>query len=117
MNLPLTEEQQPGPQNVLGEDEQQKLWRCLTHQRLARYVFYRQFPINPYVVGFFCPARGTVVELDATGDPERVRYEIQRRAAIEALGYKVLWIVPEELTASPEEVVRRIIECLEADAN
>ena len=117
MNVPLTEERQRRPDNVLGEDEQQKLWRCLTHQRLAGYVFYRQFPINPYVVGFFCPARGTVVELDATGDPERVRYETQRRAAIEALGYKVLWIDPEELTAAPEEVVRRIIECLEADAS
>ena len=117
MNLPLTEERQPRPDNVLGEGEQQKLWRCLTHQRLAGYVFYRQVPINPYVVGFFCPARGTVVELDATGDPERVRYETQRRTAIEALGYKVLWIDPEKLTAAPEEVVRRIIECLEADAN
>ena len=117
MNLALANEQQPGSEDVLGEDEQQKLWRCLTDRRLERYVFYRQFPINPYVVGFFCPARGTVVELDATGDPERVRYETQRRAALEALGYKVLWIDLEELTASPDEVVRRVLERLEEDAD
>ncbi len=111
----MTDEQHPTPEDVLGEVAQQKLWRCLTDRRLERYVFYRQFPINPYVVGFFCPARGTVVELDATGDPERVRYETQRRAALEALGYKVLWVDPGELTR-PEEVVRQVLECLETGA-
>lgn len=93
--------------------DEDKLWRCLTHERLARYVFYRKFPINPYVVDFFCPARGVIVQLDATADPERLRYETQRRAALEALGYRVLWIEPDELRSVPEEVIRKVIDCLE----
>ncbi len=113
----MTEERGPRPEDVLDEDEEQKLWRCLTHQRLSAYAFYRKFPINPYVVDFFCSARGVVVQLDATVDPERVRYEIQRRAALEALGFKVLWIDPEDLASSPEEVVGTVMKCLEEDAH
>lgn len=111
----MTDDQGPNSEDVLDDDEEQKLWRCLTHQRLSRYVFYRKFPINPYVVDFFCPARGIVVQLDATEDPERVRYETLRRAALEALGYRVLWIDPEELRRHPEEVVRSVAMCLEED--
>jgi very-short-patch-repair endonuclease len=109
----MTEERDRNSRRVLGDDAEQNLWRCLTHERLARYVFYRQFPINPYVVDFFCPARGTVVEIDETGDPQRVRYETMRRSALEALGYKVLWIDPSELAEDPEEVVRKVAERLE----
>ena len=47
---------------------------------------------------------------------DRIEAEMMK-AALEALGYKVLWIDLEELTSSPEEVVRRVIERLEEDAN
>jgi len=57
------------------------LWKLLRDRRLSGAKFRRQHPVGPYVVDFYCPSHGLVVELDGRShddhglqDQERERY-------------------------------------------
>jgi len=44
-------------------DAEQTIWSKIRRQQLG-YRFYRQRPIGPYIVDFFCPLHRLVIELD-----------------------------------------------------
>jgi very-short-patch-repair endonuclease len=59
-------------------DAGKRLWRFLRDKQLGGYRFRRQQPIGPYIVDFFCPQIGLVIELDggqhsSAVDDERTR--------------------------------------------
>ena len=41
-----------------------KLWMALRRRGVANLKFRRQHPIGPFIVDFFCPSAGLVVEVD-----------------------------------------------------
>jgi len=45
-------------------DAEQKLWYRLRRKQINGWQVYRQKPIGPYIVDFYCPATGLVIELD-----------------------------------------------------
>ncbi len=45
-------------------DAEQKLWYRLRRKQINGWQFYRQKPLGPYIVDFYCPSAGLVVELD-----------------------------------------------------
>ena len=64
-------------------DAEQRLWYRLRGKQLLGVQFYRQKPIGNYVVDFYAPAAGLVVEVDganhfegstAAKDPVRTAY-------------------------------------------
>ena len=69
---------------------ERKLWYCFLNQYSER--FYRQRPIGRFIVDFYCPKVGLVIELDGSGhydisveEKDRIRSE-----EIEKLGLKVI---------------------------
>ena len=47
------------------------LWTLLRDRRLSGVKFRRQHPIGPYVVDFYCPSHGLIVELDGRSHDDR----------------------------------------------
>ena len=73
-------------------DAELKLWFQLRGKKVAGVQFYRQKPIGPYVVDFYAPAAGLVIEVDGSQHLEnggRVR-DRKRDIFLENLGLCVL---------------------------
>lgn len=47
-------------------DAEQLLWSRLRRKQLNGVQFYRQKPLGPYIVDFFAPSAGLVVEVDGS---------------------------------------------------
>ncbi|MFA6588029.1 MAG: DUF559 domain-containing protein [Patescibacteria group bacterium] len=43
------------------------LWQNLRNKKLLGYKFYRQYPINNYIVDFCCPIKRLIIEVDGGG--------------------------------------------------
>jgi very-short-patch-repair endonuclease len=73
-------------------DAEQKLWRGLRGKQILGAQFYRQKPVGPYIVEFYCAAARLVVELDGGqhAEPAHQSKDRQRDADLQALGLLVL---------------------------
>ena len=69
---------------------ERKLWYCFLRQYPVR--FYRQKPIGSYIVDFFCPKAGIIVELDGSGHyyPEKQNEDSIRTEKLEIQGYTII---------------------------
>ena len=47
-------------------EAEQKLWYRIRRKQINNWQFYRQKPLGPYIVDFYCPAAGLVIELDGS---------------------------------------------------
>ncbi|MCL1635066.1 endonuclease domain-containing protein [Luteimonas sp. SX5] len=45
-------------------DAERRFWYCVRRKRFSAVQFYRQTPIGRYIVDFYAPAAGLVVEID-----------------------------------------------------
>ncbi len=69
------------------------MWKKLKGKQINGYKFRRQYGIGRYVVDFYCPRLGLVIEIDGADhffDDKSAKYDIQRQKYIESLGLKIL---------------------------
>src|SRR5690349_6718064 len=66
------------------------VWRELRGGRIAGLRFRRQQPIGPFIVDFFCPLYGLIVEVDGPIHESQRDYDHERQVLLEACGYRVL---------------------------
>ncbi|MDD5388922.1 MAG: endonuclease domain-containing protein [Gallionellaceae bacterium] len=73
-------------------EAEQKLWYRLRRKQINGWQFYRQKPLGPYIVDFYCPAAALVVELDGGQhfEPENLEADRKRDAYLAGLGLRVL---------------------------
>ena len=68
--------------------------RILWYDLLRNYPvkFYRQKPVGPYILDFFCPTSKTAIEIDGSQhyEDEALEYDSRRNEYLEKLGIKVL---------------------------
>jgi hydroxymethylglutaryl-CoA lyase len=86
------------------------LWNVVKSKQLAGYKFRRQHPFGPFILDFFCPAVGLVVELDGIthgGEVARER-DAARTAYLERHGLKVIRFSDDAAVKSIEFVYERI---------
>ena len=89
------------------------LWQRLRGEQCG-VKFRRQHPIGPYVADFYCPARGTIIEIDgeahSRGDrPER---DAQRDEYLGEKGYRLIRIPAADVLRDPDEVALSIAALL-----
>ena len=66
------------------------LWFRLRDRRLGGWKFRRQFPIDRFIVDFFCADAHLSIELDGGQHAVRSVADAQRTKILEAMGYLVL---------------------------
>lgn len=73
-------------------DAERLLWQRLRRTQLHGVQFYRQRPLGDYIVDFFAPRVGLVVEVDGGGhfEPECMHRDAVRTSALDAMGLTVL---------------------------
>ncbi|MFD0740140.1 endonuclease domain-containing protein [Lysobacter koreensis] len=91
-------------------DAEQRLWYRVRRKQIAGVPFYRQKPLGPFIVDFYAPAAGLVVELDGAQhftDGGRMA-DALRDAALGAMGLSVLRFDDRQVLLETEGVVEVI---------
>lgn len=71
---------------------EQVLWARIRRKQILNVQFYRQKPIDRYIVDFYCAAARLVIELDGSQHytPDAMAYDAKRTELLESLGLKVI---------------------------
>ena len=94
-------------------DAERKLWFLLRDRRLGGWKFRRQFPIDRFVVDFFCVDAHLIIELDGGQHALRVDADANRTRILEAMGYLVLRFWNNDVMQNIDGVVEEIVAALE----
>ena len=99
-------------------DAEQCLWQKLRGKQIANLQFYRQKPLGPYIVDFYCAAASLVIELDGSqhmestqADHDRQRDQFLARTGLQVLRFdnrQVLLETRAVLEVIHEAVLQRI---------
>jgi very-short-patch-repair endonuclease len=82
----------------------------LRRKQISGIQFYRQKPIENYIVDFYAPAARLVIEVDGSHhfDTAQARHDKQRSDYLEQLGFKVLRFDDRQVLTETESVVEEI---------
>jgi len=94
-------------------DAENLLWGLLRNRRLLGLKFRRQYPLNPYILDFYCHDAALAIELDGGQHLEQKVYDRQRTLFLEGKGIKVLRFWNNELLQQTENVLEQIYLTLE----
>jgi very-short-patch-repair endonuclease len=89
------------------------LWFRLRDRRLGGWKFRRQFPIDRFVVDFFCADAHLIIELDGGRHAVRSVADAQRTRILEAMGYLVLRYWNNDVMQNIDGVLEDIHAALE----
>ena len=92
-------------------DAEIRLWRHLRRKQLDGFRFRPQQPIGPYVVDFFCPAAGLIVEVDGGQHAENAA-DSARTSWLEARHYRVVRFWNNDVLANTDGVILVIRDAL-----
>lgn len=88
-------------------DAEQKLWFRLRRKQVLGVQFYRQKPLGPYIVDFYAPAVGLVLELDGSQhqEPRQKHRDAVRDAWLNSEGLQVLRFDDSQVLCETEQVL------------
>ena len=94
-------------------EAEQKTWYMVRNRRILGAKFRRQQAIGPYVVDFFCPEFGLVVEIDGSQHAEeQAGYDRVRTRWLVSKGYKVIRFWNNDVLFEPRTVADAIYHAL-----
>jgi len=97
-------------------DAERALWSRLRRKQLNGYQFYRQKIIGNYIVDFYCPGAGLVIEVDGAQHYSEEMLEADRRRDdyIRGNGLTVLRFSNLDVRQNLDGVVERVLVRLES---
>jgi len=84
------------------------IWNKLGYRKVLGYKFIRQFPIDHFIVDFFCKELMLAIEIDGTSHDNKLEYDIFRESIIKDLGVFILRFTNEEVLNDIDLVVDEI---------
>lgn len=89
---------------------EKQLWATIRRKQMGGYSFYRQRPIDWYIVDFYCPDLCLAIEVDGRSHvgKEKLKGDCTRQRRLEELGVTVLRFSDQEVLHELENVVRAI---------
>ena len=97
-------------------DSEQRLWARLRSKNLLGGQFYRQKPLGNYIVDFYAPMAGLVIEIDGSQhlEGEHAAKDTQRDAYLVRQGLQVLRFSNIQVLQALDEVVEIIYRVIAA---
>lgn len=94
------------------------LWKFHLSRRQSGVRFLRQRSIDRYIVDFFAPEIGLIIEIDGSSHAAKGEYDRIREKALQAFGYRLIRFTESEVLNDKEGVLRRLnhtIFCLKQE--
>src|SRR5258706_3419563 len=91
-------------------DAEKRMRRVLRDRRLSGFKFRRQYPVEGYIVDFFCARCRFAIELDGGQHDEGANraYDERRTEKLESLGIQILRFWDNQVLKETEAVVGTI---------
>ena len=89
------------------------LWRKVLSRNQTGHSFKRQRPIDSFIVDFFCPRVGLIIEIDGNSHFHKSIDDRYRQDRLEELGYKILRLSEEEVLRDIDGVRMKILHALD----
>jgi very-short-patch-repair endonuclease len=95
-------------------DAEHRLWFNLRNRHLGGAKFRRQHPLGPYILDFFCPEMGIVIEADGSQHfgPEQADRDRERTEYLKTRSLRVLRFDNRQVLAETNSVLEVIFEAL-----
>jgi very-short-patch-repair endonuclease len=93
-------------------EPEKRLWRHLSNSQLGGFKFRRQAAIPPFIVDFFCPAKGLIVEID--GETHVAEADARRDVFMAARGFRTMRFTNDEVMTNMDGVLTAILRKLES---
>ena len=84
------------------------LWKGLRGRRLGGLKFRRQHPVDGFIVDFYCAERRLIVEVDGSIHDRQWAADEERRAVLDAGGYRVVRLTNDTVLNAPVEALAAI---------
>ena len=84
------------------------LWKVLRSRRLGGLKFRRQHPVDGFIVDFYCAERRLIVEVDGSIHDRQRAADEERRAILDASGYRVVRLTNDTVLNAPVEALAAI---------
>jgi very-short-patch-repair endonuclease len=84
------------------------LWKSVLSRKQTGERFLRQRPIDNFIVDFFAPSLGFIIEIDGSSHFNRGNYDFYRQKKLEGLGYVFLRFTEGDVIQNIGEVKERI---------
>ena len=91
------------------------LWKGLLSRKQTGERFLRQRPIYNFIVDFFAPEIGLIIEIDGSSHFSKATYDRYREDKLNALGYTLIRFSEGEVLNNLDvvsEQIRHVIYCL-----
>ena len=85
------------------------LWKHLRSRQLHGLKFRRQFPINNYVLDFYCVETKVAIELDGSQHIKNISYDSKRTNDLQKLGIRVIRFWDNEVFENINGVLEKVI--------
>ena len=89
------------------------LWEAIRGRRMAGFKFRRQHAIGRFIVDFYSPQAGLVVEVDGPIHEYTEEEDTIRERFLESLGLTVLRFSNEEVLTALDAVLDRVVAALQ----
>jgi very-short-patch-repair endonuclease len=84
------------------------LWKAILSRKQTGERFLRQRPIDNFIVDFFSPALGLIIEIDGSSHINKGEYDFYRQQKLESLGYEMIRYSEGEVLQNAGLVKERI---------
>ena len=94
---------------------EKRIWKALLSKEQTGERFLRQRPINSFIVDFFCPILGLIIEIDGSSHLNKGKYDFYREEKLKSLGYEIIRFSEGEVLNQLDDVaekIRHVIYCL-----
>lgn len=89
------------------------LWKAILSRKQTGERFLRQRPIFHYIVDFFAPEIGLIIEIDGNNHLDKGDYDRNREEVLKKLGYELIRFSEGEVLNNIHEVSQQIIHSIE----
>jgi very-short-patch-repair endonuclease len=98
-----------------GSRAEKYLWKAVLSRKQTGERFLRQRPIDQFIVDFFAPEIGLIIEIDGSSHANKGDYDRYREDKLKSLGYELIRFSEGDVIHNLDEVqvrLRHVIHCL-----
>ncbi|MDH4471796.1 MAG: endonuclease domain-containing protein [Fluviicola sp.] len=91
------------------------IWKAVLSRKQTGERFLRQRPIDQFIVDFFAPEIGLIIEIDGSSHANKGEYDRYREDKLKSLGYQLIRFSEGDVIHNLDEVhvrLRHVIHCL-----
>ncbi len=92
---------------------EKRIWKAILSKEQTGSRFLRQRPIDHFIVDFFAPNLGLIIEIDGTSHYSKPEYDFFRQEKLKELGFYILRFSEGEVLNQLDEVKLKIQYTLE----